>query len=185
MKSKYNPFLFRPLATAALCALAPIHAATIDTTGTTIVLNASNPENTYIGNGTLEVSGGGISLDTDSSHAITEFAMTGGLINIVSGTSLVNGGWQKGVWTNNRAGMQVDGSFDLNDGNPVIIDALTGSGTVTKYYWNPELIRHPDAYHRPEWRLRHLQRHHHPSKCHPYHRPHQERRRHPDSHGSE
>ena len=137
MKSKNHLFLFRPLTTAALCALAPLHAATIDTTGTTVVLNASNPENTYIGNGTLEVSGGEIKLDTDSSHAITEFAMTGGLINIVSATSLVNGGWAKGVWTKNRAGMQVDGSFDLNDGNPVIIDALTGSGTVTKTYWNP------------------------------------------------
>jgi len=44
---------------------------------------------------------------------------------------MINGGWQNMAWTSNLAAMQVDGMLDLNDGNAVIIDALTGSGTVT------------------------------------------------------
>ena len=39
------------------------------------------------------------------------------------------------TWTNNLADMQLEGTFDLNDGNPVTIDALTGSGTVTTTNW--------------------------------------------------
>ena len=131
MKSKYNPLIFRSLATgAALFAIAPLHAAEFDTTGTTVTLS---PENRYIGNGTLQVSGGGaIWLGTSGGSGNTEFAMTGGVIDIVSGTTLVNGGWAKGKWGENKAGLQVNGTFDLRDGEWVGADALTGSGVVTQ-----------------------------------------------------
>ena len=105
-------------------------AATIDTTGGTTVL-VNTPEDRFVGNGTLQVSST-VWLDEDSSRTATEFAMTGGLITIDGGATLVNGGWQKGVWTENLAGMHVDGVFDIWDGNPVRIDALTGSGSITK-----------------------------------------------------
>ena len=130
MKSKHNPLIFRALATgAALFGIAPLHAADVDTTGTTVTLS---PQNRYIGDGTLQVSGGGaIWLGGGGGAPNTEFAMTGGLIDIVSGTTVKNGGWQKGVWTDNKATLQVNGALDIFDGNNIFADALTGSGTVT------------------------------------------------------
>jgi len=119
---------------ATAAALTGIHAyaATIDTTGTTNTLNASNPQNKYIGNGTLQVSGGGtVSLATGDTIATTEFAMTGGLITIDSGTTLQNGGWSRGLWTDSKADMQVNGTLDVWDGNPVYVGALSGTGAVT------------------------------------------------------
>jgi len=111
-------------------------AATIDTTGTTNTLNASNPQNKYIGNGALRISGGStVSLATGDTIATTEFAMTGGLITIDSGTTLQNGGWSRGLWTNNKADMQVNGTLDVWDGNPVYVNALNGSGAVTLNDW--------------------------------------------------
>ena len=115
-------------ASLAFACVDAAYAAVIDTTGTTNVLVA---QNTYIGSGTLEVSGGTIWLGGSGGDPITEFAMTGGLIDIVSGTTLKNGGWQKGVWTANKAGMQVNGTLDVFDGNNIFADALTGSGTMT------------------------------------------------------
>jgi autotransporter-associated beta strand protein len=131
MKSKHNNLIFRLLATgSALFAITPLHAVEFDTTGTTVTLS---PENRYIGNGTLQVSGGGaIWLGTSGGSGNTEFAMTGGVIDIVSGTTLVNGGWAKGKWGENKAGLQVNGTFDLRDGEWVGADALTGSGVVTQ-----------------------------------------------------
>ena len=131
MKLKYNPLIFRSLATgAALFAITPLHAADVDTTGTTVTVS---PGNKYIGNGTLQVSGGGaVWLGYSGDAPFTQFAMTGGVINIVSGTTLVNGGWQKLKWGDNKAGLQVNGAFDLRDGEWVVADALTGSGVVTQ-----------------------------------------------------
>lgn len=97
------------------------------------ILNSDDPQQTYLGNGTLRVSAdtdGKIELATSSTIPITEFAMTGGLITIDSGVVLQNGGWSKGVWTNNQADMEVNGTLDLWDGNPVFVDALTGAGGV-------------------------------------------------------
>ena len=37
---------------------------------------------------------------------------SGALIEIQSGASIVNGGWQNMTWTNNLADMQVDGTLD-------------------------------------------------------------------------
>lgn len=135
MKPKSNPFFFCAFATAsatAFCTIAPLHAAEIDTTGTTIVLDSKNPQNKYIGDGTLEVSGGEVWLDHNGSNSTTEFAMTDGVIDILSEKKLINGGWQKGVWDNNRADLQVNGTFDIWDGKPVYVDALVGSGAITK-----------------------------------------------------
>jgi uncharacterized repeat protein (TIGR02543 family) len=106
---------------------------TIDTTGGTTVLNYNAPQNNYIGNGTLQVSkagGGSITLGTGAGVANTVFAMTGGLITIDSGVTLQNGGWSKGIWTNNQADMEVNGTLDLWDGNPVYINALSGAGSI-------------------------------------------------------
>lgn len=69
--------------------------------------------------------------------------MTGGLIDILSGVTLLrNGGWQKGVWTSNLSSLNVGGTFDLWDGNSVRVDALTGAGTITKGMnsANPDLV---------------------------------------------
>ena len=58
----------------------------------------------------------------------------GGLIDIENGT-LRNGGWATTNWTNNQASMYIasDGILDAWDGQPINIDALNGSGLVTKY----------------------------------------------------
>ena len=130
MKSKYNPLIFSSLATgAALFAITPLHAADVDTTpGVTL-----SAENKYTGAGTLTVTVGGVGdlwLGGGGGAPNTEFAMTGGLIDIVSGTTVKNGGWQKGVWTDNKATLQVNGALDIFDGNNIFADALTGSGTV-------------------------------------------------------
>jgi len=118
-------------AIAAWFGAAAAQAATVDTTGGA-TLNSNDPGNTYTGNGTLTVSGGGtVELATGGGTSETYFQQTGGLIDIVSGTTLRNGGWQKGDWSANNASLQVDGTLDLWDGNPVRVDALTGSGTVT------------------------------------------------------
>jgi uncharacterized repeat protein (TIGR02543 family) len=106
---------------------------TIDTTSGTTVLNYDAPGNTYIGNGTLQVSNNGsgaISLGTDGNTNPTVFAMTGGLITIDSGVTFVNGGWSKGIWTHNKADMQVNGTLDVSNGNPVIVNSLNGAGAI-------------------------------------------------------
>jgi autotransporter-associated beta strand protein len=108
---------------------------TIDTTGGTTVLNYDSPQNTYIGNGTLRLSSDGspernLNLATSGGDNPTAFAMTGGQIIIDSGVSLINGGWSMGIWTNNLSNMQINGVMDLWDGQPVRVNALTGSGSV-------------------------------------------------------
>ena len=82
-------------------------------------------------NGTLRISGGGLSSGADG-RDLTLALGSGALIEIESGASIYNGGWQNMTWTGNKAGMRLDGALNLSDGNTVIIDALTGTGTVTK-----------------------------------------------------
>ena len=109
-------------------------AATVDTTGGA-VLNTDDPANEYTGNGTLSVTNDGsglIELATASGTGVTTFNMSGGLIDIASGVTLRNGGWQKGIWTTNLSSLNVGGTFDLWDGNAVRVDALTGAGTINK-----------------------------------------------------
>ena len=74
----------------AIFASSFVHAATVDTTVGTTVLNVDNPLNKYIGNGTLQVSANGadviVELGTSSAPANTEFALTSGdIITIDSG----------------------------------------------------------------------------------------------------
>ncbi len=87
---------------------------------------------TLSGSGTLRISGGALANGTGSGRNISMELDSGAMIDIQSGATMQNGGWQSMTWTNNRADMQVDGSFDIWDGNPVKIDALTGSGSVAK-----------------------------------------------------
>ena len=128
MKSKHNNLLFRLLATgSALFAITPLHA--VDTTGG-YTLSASGLGETYTGAGTLTVSGA-VWPGTSADAPTTTFAMTGGVIDILAGSKLTNGGWGKATWGANKAGLQVNGTFDMSDGQWVVADALTGSGAVT------------------------------------------------------
>ena len=111
----------------------PPTQVTIDTTGGITVLNYDAPSNTYIGNGTLQVSNNGsgsVSLGTGGGTIPTVFSLTGGLITIDSGVTFVNGGWSKGIWTNNKADMRVNGTLDMSNGNPVIVNSLNGAGAI-------------------------------------------------------
>ena len=89
------------------------------------------------GTGTLGLGNQGTAITT----AIVNFNMTGGTIDIEGG-DLMNGGWKGGVWTSNKASVNVasGATFDLWNGNAVYIDALTGSGTVTVGYAGTETL---------------------------------------------
>ena len=85
---------------------------------------------TFNGAGTLRLSGGSFS----GASAATMALSAGGLIDIVSGATLVNP-YNSNLrinWTNNKASMTVNGTFDLNDGASPIVDALNGSGTISR-----------------------------------------------------
>jgi hypothetical protein len=56
--------------------------------------------------------------------------MTVGIITINIGVELRNGGWSRGVWNTNKADLQLNGILNLWDGNPVYVDALTGTGSI-------------------------------------------------------
>ena len=87
---------------------------------------------TINGTGTFIKSGAGVlALDGQfGNHAVT-FNMTGGMIDIQGGT-LRNGGWDGGIWTTNRASMNIASGarFDIWSGQSVTVDALTGGGLV-------------------------------------------------------
>jgi autotransporter-associated beta strand protein len=117
--------------------LGAAHAADVNTTGGTTVINTDNPQNKYLGNGILQISADGgdnrIFVGSAFNTPVTEFAMTsGGLITIDTGVGLVNGGFSRGVWTNNLADLTINGtgSLDMWDGNPVRVDALNGTGSI-------------------------------------------------------
>ncbi len=112
---------------------------TLDTTGGLTITAATDIGATVgstdiIGAGTLTLNGAGtIGLGNNGPDHIVNVNMTGGLIAILTGVNLQNGGWSDGVWTNNLASLDVasGGTLDVWDGNPVRVDALTGAGTVT------------------------------------------------------
>jgi len=97
------------------------------------------PVSTVNGAGTFRLSGSS-SINQDSGGgggSKLDFALeSGGLIDLQGTSSIVNGGWQILNWANNRADMNIesDATLDLWDGNNVVIDALNGSGTITKTY---------------------------------------------------
>ena len=87
---------------------------------------------TVTGTGTFLKTGIGVlGLDANSHFQPVTFNMTGGLIDIQGGT-LKNGGWAGGVWTNNRASMNIaaGANFEFWGGGSLVVDALTGAGTI-------------------------------------------------------
>jgi M6 family metalloprotease-like protein/uncharacterized repeat protein (TIGR02543 family) len=83
---------------------------------------------TVSGAGTLRISGG---ITAGGDNRDLKLSMgAGSIIDIVSGGSIVNGGWQAITWTDNKASLNVNGSLSLHDGNPVFADALTGAGAI-------------------------------------------------------
>ena len=93
------------------------------------------------GHGALRIIGAGNDVvgigNASSSPAInislgTSGMPASGMIDIQGG-ALVNGGWAGAVWTDNFASMHIaaGAAFDVWDGNPVQIDALTGEGALT------------------------------------------------------
>lgn len=92
---------------------------------------------TISGTGTLRVTGGTFANEAPNTPnygggSITMSMGAGGLIDIQSGATVINGGWQCIDWSSNLASLNVDGTFNLWDGNTVYVDALTGAGSVTK-----------------------------------------------------
>lgn len=108
----------------------------VDTTGTTVTYTA--PQNllslTWIGDGELNFTGTGvIGLDNNGGGFTNFIKMSGGLITLDSGVILQNGGWQGGVWSNNKASMDIaaGATLDLWDGRPVYVNGLSGAGNVS------------------------------------------------------
>ena len=90
---------------------------------------------TIDGTGTLRITGGTFANESPNSPAgpgrgINMEMDSGAVIDVQSGASMINGGWQAITWTNNKASLNIDGSFDMWDGQNVYVDALTGAGTV-------------------------------------------------------
>ena len=104
--------------------------------GANVALGALNGT-TVTGTGTFIKSGAGVlALDGQGgNHAVT-FNMTGGLIDIQGGT-LKNGGWNGGIWGSNLASMNIasGAKFDFWGGQSVVVDALTGGGTIDATMW--------------------------------------------------
>ena len=84
------------------------------------------------GTGTLYITGGTLDNPSGTGHNITMSLGSGGLIDVETGATMNNGGWQDIDWTSNLASLNVDGTFNVDDGNTATVDALTGGGTVTK-----------------------------------------------------
>lgn len=106
-----------------------LRADVVDTSGRVVFLNSNNPGTTYIGDGNLKVTSNAW-LATFSEAASSELAMSGGSIQIEPGCTLINGGWQKGEWSNNKADLLINGTLDLWDGKPVYVNSLDGSGSL-------------------------------------------------------
>ena len=90
---------------------------------------------TFDGTGTLRITGGTFANETPNEpkgdgRDISMELDPGAVIDVQSGASMYNGGWQNITWTNNKADLIADGSFDLAEGQNVFVDALTGAGSV-------------------------------------------------------
>ena len=107
-----------------------------------IVGNTGVPSGTSVigGSGTFRISTGYFSNESPNNldpsnlpgpnRNITLTLSSGALIDVGAAAYMKNGGWQNIDWSNNRAVLNVDGSFDFWDGNAVYAAALTGSGTL-------------------------------------------------------
>jgi autotransporter-associated beta strand protein len=90
---------------------------------------------TLDGTGTLRITGGAFANESPNEpkgdgRDISMELDSGALIDVQSGASMYNGGWQNITWTNNLADMNADGAFDLAEGQNVYVDALTGAGSI-------------------------------------------------------
>jgi autotransporter-associated beta strand protein len=97
------------------------------------------PVSTVTGDGTFRLSGNTTIMQSENGSPGNRliFAMqAGGWIELLDTARLTNGGWQEMEWSNNNASMNIASAatVDLWDGQPVRIDALTGSGTVDKVH---------------------------------------------------
>ena len=114
--------------------------------GAVFELNDSNntfttlmPTSSVTGAGTFRLSGNStINQDLNGVNGtrLTFDMQSGGLIDLQGTSRLTNGGWQLMNWTTNLADMNIasGATLDVWDGQDVIIDALTGSGTVDKLH---------------------------------------------------
>lgn len=133
------------------------HVGRTTTVASGAVLELHNSNNTFAtlmptssiaGAGTFRLTGN-TTINQDllgvSGNRLT-FAMdAGALIDLQDSARLTNGGWQQMNWANNFAGMNIasGATFDVWDGQDVIIDALTGPGTVDKLHGgnSPRLLK--------------------------------------------
>jgi autotransporter-associated beta strand protein len=86
---------------------------------------------TISGAGTLRLTGGIVFGNTVSGGTFNLSLGPGALIDVQAGASMQNGGWNAFNWAANSAQLNVDGNFNMGD-NSATVDALTGSGTITK-----------------------------------------------------
>jgi autotransporter-associated beta strand protein len=86
---------------------------------------------TFSGNGTLRITGGTFTNQVGGGRNINMNLGSGALIDVQAGATMLNGGYQNITWTSNLASLNVDGTFDMWDGQAVSVDALTGSGSIT------------------------------------------------------
>jgi autotransporter-associated beta strand protein len=112
--------------------------ATLEFTGATF----SIPGATFTGAGTLLKTGAGnLGLGFSAGGAVNVDLPADALIRVAAGT-LSGSSYNKGVWTNNLADLQIDAgaTFDTVE-NDAIVDAVTGAGNLTgNYFGDPAKI---------------------------------------------
>jgi len=95
--------------------------------------------NTAIPTGTTTITGSGTLRGafnaTASSRTLNLSMGAGGVIDVPSGTSSLNGGYSAISWSSNQATLNVNGTLNLWDGNAITAAALTGAGTIESR-WN-------------------------------------------------
>jgi autotransporter-associated beta strand protein len=124
-------FLNQAPNSSGILAIASNAALEINVTTTQVELGKTGGT-TVSGAGTFVKSGTGLlGLDEQGGNHGVTFNLTGGLIDIQGGV-LRNGGWDGGIWTNNKASLNIAAGAALDPwgGQPIIVDALTGEGTV-------------------------------------------------------
>lgn len=102
--------------------------------GNKVTLVANSAVLTLNGSQGFTKTGAGI-LQTFTADNKMVFAYDSGAVITISEGTFRNGEWLKQDWSNNKADMVVNATLDLWDGgngsNGVMIDALSGSGTIT------------------------------------------------------
>jgi autotransporter-associated beta strand protein len=94
--------------------------------------NIATGTSTISGSGTLRITNG-VWSNTAEGRFVALSLGSGGLIDVQAGATLSNGAWNGFVWGGNSAGLNVDGTLNMNDSD-ARADALTGAGTIVKTY---------------------------------------------------